>query len=124
MAHAKDRPSLLDGSLHLDAVLDLCSHRLFAQNVIALLCKSGRDFEMHVVLHRDDDRICETFPDRVDCLCRSRMQILPCIEHERLVYIVFFGKDLPCFLAKFSDGDDLAEVWVFRCVTSIRLGDR
>ena len=124
VTHAKDRSSLLNDSLHLDAVLECRSHRLLAQNVIALLCEGTCNFKVHVVLHRDDDCVGETFPDRVDCLRGSCMQILPCREHKGFVYIVIFGKGLLCFWARFSDGDDLAAIWEFRYVTSIGLGDK
>lgn len=63
MTHPKDCACLRHGSLHLDAVLQARGHGFLAQDIVSLLEKCRRDFEVQMVLNRDDHSIGKPLPD-------------------------------------------------------------
>jgi len=92
VAHAKNDASLLDGILHLEAVTQTRRHRLLAQYVIALCCKSQHDVSMHMILYSDDDTISQSPSQSLDGLSGCLQKVLPIAENERIVDVVGSGE--------------------------------
>ncbi len=121
MSHPEDDPSLLHSSLHLQAIIQVGRHRLLAQNVVPLLSKRKTNFEMHLVLHGNNDSITEPLADCLDGLCGRLVQLLPGIEDEGLVYVMCGGEVVASLRARFRHGDDLALGGLLDCISSVRL---
>lgn len=74
-----------------------------------------------MVLHSDDDSICQAFSNRLERLCRCLEQILPRIKDEGTVDSMRFGKEGAGVVAGFCNCDDFTLMGLIERVRSIVL---
>ena len=79
--------------------------------MISLLRERNDDLSVHVVLNRDDDGICESFANRLDCLCGGCVKLFPSIEDEAGVHFVSVYDGFASPWARFDNRDHLAFGW-------------
>jgi hypothetical protein len=121
VTHSEDDTSILDCLLHVKAVLKAGSHGFLAKYMVSLGSERQYHFAMHVILHRNDDRVCKALPDSLDCLSGCFQKLLPGIKHEGSVELMIAGKDIAGFCPRFCDSDDLALIWVIKGICGIVL---
>ena len=76
---------------------------------------------MHVIMYRNDDRVCKALPDSLNCLSGCLQKLLPGIKDEGSVELMIAGKDIAGFCPRFCDSDDLALIWVVQGICGIVL---
>jgi hypothetical protein len=97
VSHSKDNARLLYCGLDLKTMLDRCSHRLLAQNIISLRSKRHNQLGVHMVLNGYDNSICQTFSKRLDGLSRGFVKLFPRFKCQLAVNTVLARKMCPRF---------------------------
>ena len=100
VSHPKDHTGLLHGSFYLKTVFNRCSHRLLAQDIVALSSEGLDEFRMHVILDGNDNRIRKAPSTRLDALCRSLVELLPSFEHESAINMVTICDEGSCLRSR------------------------
>lgn len=76
--------------------------------MISLPGKGQDNILVHMILHSDNDCICQAFSDGLERLCGCFEEILPCVEDEGIVDSVRLGKAGAGVVAGFCDRYDFA----------------
>ena len=121
VSHSKDNTSLFYRSFDLQTMIDRCSHRLLAQNIVSLRSKRHNKLCVHMVLNSYDDSICQTFSNRLDGLGRGFVKLFPRFKYETAVNAVLARKKCPRFGSRLCDCDYPAFLWFFERTPCIAL---